>query len=259
MKFLKTLFFVCLCFCFLSPALANEQQVHESDNLYSYEKNQKRRRKYRNRMNRYPANKKFQRKIRGNKSNNKKFKSGSGVMLNLTSRFGESTSAFEAPSPLGVGSMEFSSKLNIFSANLDILYGFDFGLVLGATYFLFSSKSLSTNDVLGKKDQYKSDTQLYGPTIGYNHIHGENATGLFTLFTYFAGGTCSDTFITDCSVDNGYQLSLGWAFPVTSSEGFTLALGPQINFIETNFNNDKLKIKMKRKEFTPLIALWFMW
>ena len=188
----------------------------------------------------------------------KRLKSNTGIMLNLTSRFGDSVSNINHnPAVNAVGEIA-DSKINVFSANVDVLYGFDFGLVLGATYSSSSSKTSSKNKLLMRDDNYTAKAQLYGPTIGYFHNGDKGPSGLYTLFTYFAGGTCDDSGVTDCSVDNGYQFGLGWAFPIVSTESFTLALGPQISFIETNFSNDK-KFELKRQETTPFIALWFMW
>lgn len=282
MKLLKTLFLVNIGFCFFSPSIASGQQTSEDENNpYTYEPRMKdsknpENRNYRNyeqnkseykkkrtrRKRRHKRSRRFRKNRNLNpsmenqfsgKQNKKKFKSGSGVMMNLTSRSGDSVSLWTVPN---IGETA-NSKLNAFSANLDIMYGFEFGLVLGATYFMISSK-ISKTDILSANDNYTHKTQLYGPTIGYYHMGGESATGLFTLFTYFVGGSCDDSTIAKCSVDSSYQVSLGWVHPLLSGESFTLAFGPQVNFIKTNFTNDQ-KIKMKRTEFVPLLALWFMW
>ena len=189
-------------------------------------------------------------------------KSNAGMMLNFNIRFGN---LFQGWTSSGLGEIG-NAKSNLLSGSLALMYGFDFGLILGATYSANSTKRVTTKNVPFKSiDEYKNRDQIYGLTIGY-HKKNKKTNSLFALFTYFPVGSCYDSKIDNCSLQNGYQLSVGRIFNVVLKENFTMAIGPRINFIETNMTGMMRKLPkrnqrttLQKRLFAPAISSWFMW
>ena len=266
-KFFSVLVMVIIPFCGFSGFEQGKEIIEKSQ--FENEKNIKEVKRQKEKKSTV-SNQDFLKKEQVNEQVNNKKKSNAGIMLNLNIRFAD---IFQNYISSGLGET-INVKSSLLHGDLALMYGFDFGLVLGVNYLTSSTKRTQTKKFgFEEKTEYKNEYQIYGMTVGYQRRSSKETNGFFALFTYFPGGSCRDDIVkggtyilADCSFKSSYQLSVGRIFTVVSKKNFTMGLGPRINFSETKMTGVMRELPKKFQETTiqrrfiaPAISSWFMW